>query len=90
MKREKITVELADKLMKPGEYVHTFESPAPGVLVGADWSRKDLLESFEQFGVELSGAVATSMDHAICFNHGNRWVFVATKAPELVETPCCK
>ena len=66
-----ITSEEAIELLPEGNEIHTFYN-APMCLVGADWSREDIIKKLESVDViELTGEVARSMDHGMCaYNHG--------------------
>lgn len=65
-----LTFDEAVALIPPSEYVHTFENPAAGVLVGADWKRTELVELMRSCPdpecAELAGEQATSMGHGLC------------------------
>lgn len=76
--RKKLTVTEAEAMLAPGDYVHTFIG-GNSLLLGADWKRTEILAAFNEHGAELSGKIATSMDHSVCFHDGHHWVFVATK-----------
>lgn len=80
--RVRLTPEQAVSMLPDGDRIHTFVNPGVGMLIGADWSRKRVLESFAQFTPELAGERATEMGHGICFHDGSRWVFVQTRHPE--------
>ena len=67
MKKKFITPEEAIALLPTGETVHTFYN-APFGLIGADWDRKDIIETLNKSDniIELTGEVARSLDHGIC------------------------
>ena len=78
--RVKLTPEELDALMPEGEFVHTFIQPNNSpVLLGADWSRKQIIEAARKDGAELSGEQATAMLHGALVWDGKTPVFVATK-----------
>lgn len=77
--KEFITFEEAVKMLPDGDAVHTFRSPAPGLMIGADWSREDLLEKMKKAGLELSGTAATAMKHGIALIDDQGPLFIATK-----------
>ena len=62
-----ISAEEAIALLPTGETVHTFYN-APFGLIGADWDRKDIIETLKKADniLELTGEVARSLDHGIC------------------------
>lgn len=72
--------ESADKLMAPGEYVHTFmQAAAPTlVLIGADRKREEILALADVGKVELAGPAATRMRHGLVAETQHGHVFVAT------------
>lgn len=78
--RQQVPFEVAVSMLPDGELIHTFMSPAPGVLLGADWERESILKAFE-IRVELAGPMAAGMDHKLCFFHepAHDWVFVETR-----------
>lgn len=60
-----LTVDEALAILPEGAKVHTFRNPV-GVLLGADWSRKDVVKAIRKaFKLELAGSVATSMNHGL-------------------------
>lgn len=62
-----ITKEQAISVLPDGDSVHTFyDNPGFG-LVGADWSRKDIINKIQGSEiVELTGKIARGMGHGIC------------------------
>ena len=62
--RRELTKKEAIGLLPEGESVHTFVTG--GFLVGADWSRDDVIEKInEAEKVELSGPFARGMGHGM-------------------------
>ncbi len=78
-----IPFEQAQAMLPPGDFIHTFVSPTGGLLVGADWSREDVLEAMKEFGVMKSGEGAESMNHGLVFFDGERNVFIETVKEKL-------
>lgn len=66
-----ITKEQAVALLPEGETVLTFMNGGFG-LVGADWSREEIIDKIEKSDVlELTGAGARGMGHGMCaYNNG--------------------
>lgn len=61
-----ITADQAISVLPEGDSVHTFYNPGFG-LVGADWSREDIIEKIRSSEiVELTGKIARGMKHGIC------------------------
>jgi hypothetical protein len=67
--------------MLPGtEEIHTFrQGPPANLLVGAHWSRKQILKALKQHVVQLSGPAATASGHGLVFEDEHGYVFVETK-----------
>lgn len=82
MENERLVLnrESADRLLKPGEYVHTFmQCAAAGlVLVGADRNREEILALADGGKVELAGPAATNMKHGVVAHTEHGPVFCAT------------
>lgn len=74
MSRTYITYEQAVSVLPDGEYVHTFINNGMG-LIGADWSREEILEKLKTSEViELTGKQARAMGHGICaYNKDAKW-----------------
>lgn len=79
--RKFLTYDEAVARLPDGDEIHTFTNPAVGLLLGADWSREQILEAFKADGAEVeeSGPAATAAKHGIAMKHNGRFVFVATK-----------
>lgn len=61
-----VTKEQAASILPDGDSIHTFYNLGFG-LVGADWSRADLLEKLEKSDIlELTGPAARGMGHGLC------------------------
>ena len=77
-----LTVEQALQMLPDKDIIHTFyQGP---VMLGADWDAEDVKQELRKsIRIELSGEIATSMNHGLCFWQGEetraRWVFVETK-----------
>jgi hypothetical protein len=68
----------AVEMIDDGDFIHVFLNPN-GMLVGADWSRKSVLELISRSKCQLSGDMAASMGHGLaCLDRG-RYHFIATK-----------
>lgn len=65
MTKRKITYDEAVSLLPNRESIHTFYNPSFG-LVGADWSREDLLDKLKKSDtIELCGENAREIGHGI-------------------------
>lgn len=66
-----ITIEQAISVLPDGDFVHTFYNTGFG-LVGADWSRNDILDKLRRCDIiELTGPAARGMGHGICAYNKN-------------------
>lgn len=80
-KREKIPVDEAIKRLPTGVRVHTFRSNGMG-LIGADWSRSELITAMIQFGVEEAGDGASAMGHTLVLIDDHGPLFIEATRPE--------
>lgn len=63
--RKFITVDEAINLLPEGDYIHTFFN-MPFGLLGADWSREDVIDKFKTSDkIELTGEQARSLGHGL-------------------------
>jgi len=72
-----LTYEEAVALLPEGKEIHTFVNPA-GILVGADWTRKEILKALKKHKVVVTGSQAQAMKHGMAFWDGSMHVFVET------------
>lgn len=85
-----LTYDEAVSVLPDGEYVHTFYNNAFG-LVGADWSKQEILEKLDNSDViELTGEQARSMGHGMCaYNNDTKYhsdiLFIETDERKLAE-----
>lgn len=72
MSRRILTFAEAERLLPDGDSIHTFYN-LPNQLVGADWSREDVLSAMAEEGViiELTGKMARDTGHGMCV-HPNK------------------
>ena len=83
--RKKLSVQEAITMLPDGDTIHVISNDAPGILIGADWPREDVISEFEISQLELAGPVAKSSGHGIAMlNKNGRW-FVETKQAEELE-----
>lgn len=83
--RKLIDYEQAVAMLPEDDQIHVYDNPAPGVLVGADWDRDELLSLMRESACELAGETATSMGHGLVVWDGKRPLFVATKGGQAVN-----
>jgi hypothetical protein len=79
-KRTHLTYEQAVEMLEDGEEIHTFRN-SPMMLIGADWSRKHLLETMKKYEstLELTGPAATGMGHGLALHDDMGPLFIKTK-----------
>lgn len=74
-----LTADEAIAMLPDGGTVHTFRQPAPGMLVGTDWDRDEVIAHIGFHGAELSGPTATGMGHGLVIRDLVGVLFVETK-----------
>lgn len=69
-----ITAEQAISVLPDGDSIHTFYNPGFG-LVGADWSREDIIEKILNSDIiELTGEMARGTGHGMCaYNNDTKY-----------------
>lgn len=75
-----ITKKQAIGLLPKGKQVHTFVNPN-GMLIGADWSKKELIEKINNSkdnDLEIGGETCKGLKHALIMHSDNRVLFVET------------
>ena len=75
--RVRLTTDAAVAMLVDGDTIHTFRGRIP-CLVGADRSRKAVIDLIEKHGAELSGPGATMMGHGLAV-YDKGWIYLATK-----------
>lgn len=74
MKEQRIwlTAEQAKSLLSKSKFIHTFRSD-PGVLVGADWRRAELIKLIDKLPaehIEIGGEMCKNMGHGLVIYSG--------------------
>jgi hypothetical protein len=77
--RKFLTPEAAEAMLPDGDTVHTILNGTPGVLIGADWDRQNVLDLFRTYKPEIAGPMARGMNHGIAVMRGTDRLFVETK-----------
>lgn len=80
--RVKLTVEQLESILPDKDDVHTFMQGG-FALIGADWSKDEVLKEAAEFSAELSGETATAMGHGAVIMSGRGAVFVETDTAKL-------
>jgi hypothetical protein len=78
-KQKYITHEEAIAMLPDGDTIHTFKSPYPGVMLGADWTRDEIIKCIKNLKPQLSGYHAASTNHALCVKDGAGYLFIETR-----------
>ena len=74
-----LTAEQAIAMLPDGETIHTFRS-RPGILIGADWERAELIDAIRHaVGRELGGEQCRAFGHGLV-------VWTDESSPLFVET----
>ena len=69
--RKIITADEAISLLPDNDNIHTFYNLPIG-LVGADWSRKDIIDKLKKVdAIEITGEVARSINHGLAAYYKN-------------------
>lgn len=81
-----LTVEEAKSLLPQGAKIHVYSNPG-GMLIGADWSRKDVFDEFEgnPDSIEIGGDMCRRMGHAIVVHKSDGPWFIAHDKQKLDE-----
>ena len=88
MSKRFITYEEAVALLPDTEMVHTFINASFG-LMGADWSREEILEKLKKSDIiEMTGKMARKSGHGICaynkdIKYQNEILFIETDMDKL-------
>ncbi len=72
-----VTLEDAEKILPPGDVVHTFRNNS-FMLIGADWSKKDIITAIKKYGVERAGEQANRMNHGLVLKDERGHLFIET------------
>lgn len=65
-------------MLPEGDSVHTFRDSGRA-LIGADWSRQEIIDWLLTHQVELSGEQAVGMNHGLAGHDKYGWLFIETK-----------
>lgn len=82
--REFITADAAVKMLPDRETIHTFRS-LPGMLLGADISRKAILDSLSRAGaeeIEIGGPACRKLGHGLVLWQGGEPLFIEATIEE--------
>jgi hypothetical protein len=80
MSRQKLTADEAISMLPEGDEVHTVVNSVPGVMLGCDWQRDNVIEAIRNHECELAGDMARRMNHGlVVWTREERPLFVATR-----------
>ncbi|MFA7121237.1 MAG: hypothetical protein WC277_07130 [Bacilli bacterium] len=75
--RVPLTTEQAIAMLPDGDTIHTFRNSIPGVLLGADWERADVLDAIDKATTrEIGGPACCAMKHGLVVWTGDSPLFV--------------
>lgn len=77
--RVSLTFEEAVAMLPDAAEIHTFLSGGMA-MIGAAWDREDILDLLRTGRPELSGDLATSMNHGLVAWRGSQPVFIETRS----------
>jgi hypothetical protein len=84
-KRVILTADQAIKLLGKRKEIHTFANPR-GMLLGADHSRKSLIEDLKNArSIEIGGDQCKAMGHGLVMYMKNEPLFIEVDKDELFE-----
>jgi len=75
--KEYVDFDVAKKMLPNKSNVHTFRQSG-FMIIGADWTKKNILKKMKSGNIEMTGGMAKSMDHglAVCDDRG--YLFIET------------
>jgi hypothetical protein len=75
---EFVSYDDAVTMLPDGDTIHTFRGGGM-ILIGADWSRADLLDALRAApAIRPAGEMARSMKHGLAAVVGDSWLFIET------------
>lgn len=78
--RKPLPLSTAIAMLPDGDTIHTFRNDSSWMMIGAGWTRKNIIEAITKHGCELSGPMAARMNHGLWVNDGQgRGLFVETR-----------
>lgn len=80
-----MTYDEAVAMLPDGNSIHTFMNPN-GMLLGADWSREEILAELRNAHEILeTGPAAQAMGHGIAIDEDGRVLFIETRKSNVEE-----
>ncbi len=73
-----VTAEQALSMLPDGDVIHTFRS-TNYTLVGADWSREEIVAAIQKYECELGGDMCRSMKHGLAVHTAKLPLFVQVR-----------
>lgn len=76
-----LSVEDAIAMLPEGDCVHTFRNPVAGMMIGANWTRENMIKAITESDYRrLAGPEAKAMKHGLAINEDGRLLFVETRS----------
>lgn len=83
---ETMSAPEACKLLPPGKTVHTLKEGVPGLLLGADCSRLEVVKAMKAADtIHITGPTAQEINHGLAIADGRSMMFIETKPKEWEE-----
>ena len=83
--RREVPIDEAITRIGDAEYIHTFRN-TPFAILGADWSRVELIDAMRKHGVVEAGPTACSMGHTLAIeNIGGSPLFIEAARQPVAE-----
>ena len=76
--KSELTEEKAISMISENELIHTFRGNGPAI-VGCSHEREWIIELIKKHGAELSGPMASAMNHGVALKDDHGWLFIETK-----------
>ena len=76
--RSELKKEQALSMLPEAEFIHTFRGSGPAI-VGCSHEREHIIELINKHGAELSGPMASAMNHGIVLKDEHGWLFIEVK-----------
>ena len=74
-----IPFDQAKKKLPKGNQIHAFRQSVGGILIGADWSRADILKAMKKYAIHETGEKAQKMNNGLAIEDEHGWLFIETK-----------
>jgi len=72
-----VSFEEAKKRLPKRKMIHTFRE-APFGLLGAEWSKRDILKALKTHAIKETGPMAKGANHGLAIHDEHGWLFIET------------